>query len=108
MSLAAIKTDLEAVLAKVEAEAETVEQNVVQTVETAGAAAWDSVESSFDADLPVLEGQAMALLAAFLTGGEAALTALLPIDAGIDVVQAKTALTKAVTAGADSLNPPAA
>lgn len=80
--------------------------NAEQTVEAAAAAAWQSVEASFDADLPVLEGQAMALLAAFLTSGEAGLVALLPADAGIDAVAAKTALTKAVTAGAASLNAP--
>lgn len=79
-------------------------ENAEETVEEAAAAAWQSVETSFDAELPVLEGQAMALLAAFLTGGEAGIAALLPTDAGIDAVAAKNALTKAVAAGAATLN----
>src|ERR1700744_4121885 len=94
----AVKNMINAVEGFVTNDVVPVLENTEQTVETAAAAAWVSVEASFAADLPVLEGQALGLLSAFLTGGEAALAALLPVDAGIDVVADKTALPKAVRA----------
>ncbi len=72
---------------------------------TAAKDAWASIETSFNADLPALEGQGLALLTALLTGGEAAALALLPLDASVDMVTAKTALTNAVVAAKDSLLP---
>lgn len=69
----------------------------IQDTEATAAAAWASIETSFNTALPTLAGQGLALLEALLTGGEVAAAALLPVDAAVDLVTAKTALTTAVS-----------
>ena len=80
----------------------------IQDAEVAAAAAWASIETSFNTALPTLAGQALGLLEALLTGGEAAAALLLPADAAVDVTTAKNALTAAVTTAKASLPTPAA
>lgn len=75
----------------------------IEDAEAVAKAAWASIETSFNAAIPALAGQGLALLEALLTGGEVAAAALIPVDAATDLVTAKTALTTAVSAAKASL-----
>lgn len=78
---------------------------IVQDGEAAAKAAWASIETSFNNQIPALAGQALGLLEALLTGGEVAAAALIPADVAVDLTTAKTALTNAVSAAKASLLP---